>query len=200
VGPARSTYPSSVTATTRRLVRAGTFSVLALTLAAGAHTAGGGRLPSVPALLALSVLTACLAFGYARFAPRTPVTLAVLGAGQYGLHEGFSLLSTADCTSSGGHHAVQMACGTTAHHDPSAGMLVTHVLATALTAVLLARGEQALRALADRLAQVLPILTTTRVPVRPELPRPTERTIRPRLVDAVVPVRRGPPAPVPATP
>lgn len=179
--------------------RAAALTLVTVVLAVGAHAAAGGMLPPPWVLLALTVPTACAATALTRRRRTAPTTLLALGAGQFGLHEALALGGGACTATATGHHAVTMACGATAHHDPGAGMLLTHVVATVLTGVLLARGEQVLGAVLARLAFALPRLRAATAVVRPRLPRAAERRVRPRLVDAPVPARRGPPVPARTT-
>lgn len=177
--------------TSWRSARAGALTLVTVVLAAGAHASAGGSLPSLWVLLALTLPTFGAAFALAGRRPSTPITLVALAASQFLLHQGFAALAGEGCST---HHVVVTACASTPHaHGSGVGMLAAHVLATAVTGILLARGEQALFALADRLAWRLPALQRVSLPVLPRLPRPVERRVRPRLVDAVVPVRRGPP-------
>jgi hypothetical protein len=180
-----------------RPARALALTAVTVVLAASAHAAAGGMLPSLWALSALTVPTACVAVLLTRRRLSTPLVLGVLGVGQFLLHEGFAVLATdAHCSTSGtGHHQSIDACSTAVHHDPTSGMLLAHVLATLVTGLLLARGEQVLWALADRLDPVLPVVARLNLPVAPRLPRhPEPLPTRPRIVDVAVPVRRGPPA------
>lgn len=174
--------------------RAAALTLVTVVLAVGAHAAAGGMLPSPWVLLALTVPTACGVTALTRRRRTAPTTLLALGSGQLGLHEALALGGDGCTATATGHHAVAMACGATAHHDPGTGMLLAHVLATLLTGLLLARGEQLLGAVLARLAFAFPRLRATTPVVRPRLPRAAERRVRPRLVDARVPARRGPPA------
>lgn len=130
-----------------------------LTLAAGAHVAGGGDLPSPGILLAVLALTLLGATTATRLRLNFRAMLTVLGAGQFILHEAFTALSAPGLALSpataGAHHVSSTAIPVldTAHvHTPDSAvgilMLLTHALATAATALLLAKGEAALWALA----------------------------------------------------
>ncbi|RAX46409.1 hypothetical protein DQ354_05685 [Arthrobacter sp. AQ5-06] len=142
-------------------LRAASLSTGVLTLAAGAHVAGGGDLPSPGILLAVLALTALAATTATRLRLNFPAMLTVLGAGQFILHEAFTAFSssgTAVSAAASGLHNTHLAhaaapviAGTGHVHDSgSAGilMLLAHALATAACALLLAKGEAALWALA----------------------------------------------------
>ncbi|WP_248762764.1 hypothetical protein [Pseudarthrobacter sp. SSS035] len=142
-------------------LRAASLSAGILTLAAGAHVAGGGDLPAPGILLAVLALTVLAATTATRLRLNFPAMLGVLGAGQFILHEAFTVFSSAGTAvgtaASGLHNAHRAGAAApvfvaTGHvHDPgSAGflMLLTHALATGACALLLARGEAALWALA----------------------------------------------------
>lgn len=204
--PARGcAYPRDVHSPARgawRVTRAVALTAVTVVLAASAHAAAGGALPSLWALLALTVPTACVAALITRRRLSTPLVLGLLGGGQFALHQGFSVLASAGHCGAGhsGHHVVVSACSSAPHHDPSPGMLAAHVVATLLTGLLLARGEQVLWALVTRLHPRLPLLQRLNLPVAPRLARTPEPLFaRPRTVSAAVPVRRGPPRRLRAT-
>jgi hypothetical protein len=197
-------------------LRAASLSTGALTLAAGAHVAGGGDLPSPGILLAVLALTVLAATTATRLRLNFPAMITVLGAGQFVLHEAFTAFSspgTAVSVAASGLHeahfagAAQMAtapvvAGSGHVHDPGsvAGilMLLTHALATAACALLLAKGEAALWALAAWLRPLvrLPEPVTPDAGTPPAVPGPP----------AVLPLRpwrnlrqhsrRGPPSAV----
>lgn len=196
-----------------RLLRAGTLAVVMISLAALAHVLGGGALPGggVLAVLLGLVLVTCLVASGRRLEGLS--IGAILGGGQLALHEAFALLGTtgADAASLGhvvgsGHHAVlvthagQPGSDVGAAHAVGGGhdhlsltMVLAHVLATVVTAAVLARGERALWLLAGWLAPVIRILLE-----RPaHWPRPAAITVAvPRLRSAELVLaapRRGPP-------
>jgi hypothetical protein len=152
-------------------LRAAALSTGALTLAAWAHVAGGGDLPSPGILLAVLALTVLAATTATRLRLNFPAMLSVLGAGQLVLHEAFTAFSSpgaaVGAAASGLHEAhlagaasgaaisiaaAPVVAGSGHVHEPGsvAGilMLLTHALATAGCALLLAKGEAALWALA----------------------------------------------------
>ena len=143
------------------LLRAASLSAGALTLAAGAHVAGGGLLPSPGILLAVIALTVLAATTATRLRLNFPAVLSVLGAGQFILHEAFAAFSspgTSVSTAASGLHNAHVTGAATpvitasghVHDSGSAGILMflAHALATAACALLLAKGEAALWALA----------------------------------------------------
>jgi hypothetical protein len=145
-----------------------------LSLAAGAHTLADGQLPSPGILLALLALTGLATTTATRLKLNLPALAGLLGAGQLVLHEAFTAFSgpalspalagTASGPGSLAHHlgAVPLPTGIgTTLEAPGldAGlsllMMAGHALATLLCAVLLARGEAALWALAAWLRPLL---------------------------------------------
>lgn len=141
-------------------LRAAAASTGILTLAAGAHVVGGGDLPAPVILLAVLALTGLAATTATRLKLNAAAMTALLGAGQLTLHEVFTTFSgpalTAGPAAADVHHlsaAAEPVAGAAAHvHglDSATGtmMLVAHILATAACALLLAKGEEALWALA----------------------------------------------------
>lgn len=201
-----------------RLTRGVLFALAAVGLASAAHLAGG-ETPSPVVALGAVLVVAALADRLAG-RRRGPLALfAGLDLTQLGLHltfmaaaagtactaspgsstSGASMASMAAMGMDDGHDHLAMRCsGEVARHAagwPTPGMLALHLLAAALTAALLARGEAALWALAAGLAIVLTapgpalrLLAVRRLPVRPSssrrpLPAVHRRTQR----------RRGPP-------
>ncbi len=135
-----------------------------LTLAAGAHLAGGAQLPAPGILLAVLALTALVSTAATRLRLAFPAMAALLGAGQLVLHELFTafgrpVLAAAPGFPIDGHrhdgsHAATTEVAALAAHlspaDPGSAplMLGAHAVATLGCALLLARGEAALWALA----------------------------------------------------
>lgn len=131
-----------------------------LTLATGAHLAGGGVLPAPAVMLAVLALTALGSATATRLRLGYPAVMALLGAGQLALHEAFAAFSIPAAGSSGatalhGSHLAGAAAlppaldhiyGAEATSAPL--MLAAHALATLGCALLLAKGEDALWALA----------------------------------------------------
>ncbi|WP_426998159.1 hypothetical protein [Pseudarthrobacter sp. N5] len=152
-------------------LRAAVVAASIVALAACAHVLGGGQLPSPGILMAAAMaLTGLAATAATRLKLTFPAMLVVLGAGQLVLHEIFSApVGTVSAADPGAplHHAsggpVAGPGSTAALLDPvqlsadhlhqldspaSSVMLAAHVLATVAIALLLARGEAALWALA----------------------------------------------------
>lgn len=155
-------------------LRSGMVGLTVLSLAAGAHTLAGGQLPSPGILLALLALTGLASTTATRLKLNLPAMAGLLGAGQLVLHEAFTAFS-APALSPAPAGAVSGPAGDLAHHagpvpfaaidsplaasgqDPGLSllMLAGHAVATLLCAVLLARGEAALWALAAWLRPLL---------------------------------------------
>lgn len=155
-------------------LRSAMVALTVLSLAAGAHTLAGGRLPSPGILLALLALTALASTTATRLKLNFPAMAGLLGAGQLVLHKAFTAFSVpASGTSSepAGHAAphhlgpVALSVGGDGQFAASVPdsqfallsllMLAGHALATLLCAVLLARGEAALWSLAAWLRPLL---------------------------------------------
>ncbi len=202
-----------------RGLRSGAIGITILALAAGAHMLAGGALPVPPIMLALTALTALASVAVTGIRIPPALMAALLGASQPLLHNAFDLLSGQGMT--GGASMAGMA-GPDMHHDligvaagplpvaasmahlsvgtaaPAAvlAMTVAHIAATLASAVVLAKGEEALWLLASWLCPLVQLPTapaavvvpsvsvqTPDVPVRPQ-PR---RNLR-------MDCRRGPPA------
>ncbi|MFK0040046.1 hypothetical protein ACIQTW_09415 [Paenarthrobacter sp. NPDC090517] len=157
-------------------LRSGAISVVVVLLAAGAHVVGGGELPTAPVLLALVALTALAATLATRFKLNFFTMAGLLGAGQLALHEAFTTLSPIAASKQETNH--HLGSGTlspgldiAATHTHELGtalgtmMFVGHVLATIASAVVLAKGEDALWQLA---AWLRPLLALPTLVVRPD--------------------------------
>ncbi|MBD7982172.1 hypothetical protein [Oerskovia merdavium] len=201
-----------------RVARAGLVATLVLALGALAHRVGGGTLPDPLVLAALAAFTMAGATFAARFRLTFPRLVAVLGTGQVALHYGLGFGAGATCApvagpaaghaGHAGHGAAAQvsacAAGTpllpdgVAHlpHETPAGawMVLAHVLATLVVALVVAHGERALGLLltwlAPRtaLADLLPPL-----PVALRLPTPVAAPSRAATVHLRTPTTRGPP-------
>lgn len=143
-------------------VRAAALATVTVTLAAGAHLAGGGSLPAPGILLALLALTVLACTAATRLRVGFPAVTAFLACGQLALHEAFTLFSAAPRTPltpapagahSHGAGALDLSGAALIHvtehvspADPAAAqlMLAAHALATVGCALLLAQGENAL--------------------------------------------------------
>lgn len=145
------------------LLRASALATGILTLAAGAHVAGGGQLPASGILLAILALTGLASTAATRLKLSFPAMAGLMGGGQLALHELFAMFSmpaqpSGPVAAYAGHqHGVPSLppdllalAGHVGPADPSSGslMLAAHALATLGCALLLAKGEAALWALA----------------------------------------------------
>jgi hypothetical protein len=204
-----------------RAARAGVFGTAAVSLAALAHLAGGGAVPSLPVLALLAVPVAWVAVALTRRS-RGPVALgAALLVTQALLHESLMALSgmacapLADGTANGSlagmsamagmagmpAGAVMTCTGTpsVAAALPGTAMSVAHLAATAASALLLARGE---RLLVSVMALLLHVAAAVRLPRQLRAGRPAAATARIHTaawVPSPSPVlhhvrRRGPPS------
>jgi hypothetical protein len=204
-----------------RLFRTGLIGSLVIGFAAGGHLAGGGQLPSAAILAALFAVTLVPVAALTRFRLSGPALAALLGAGQLWLHWALDALggagpaeaeSAALMPGHAGHagalHLITpgalagagSAAAGSVHSAASDGvMFVAHAVATLCTAVLLARGECVLSALASWLEPLVrrpepAVILPARVPA----PFPTP-VILPRIRAGVrLPTRRGPPVPLAA--
>ncbi|WP_409484289.1 hypothetical protein [Arsenicicoccus dermatophilus] len=202
-----------------RGARTGVLAATTVCLAALAHACGGGSLPGPAALLVLGALVGAGSLVASAHRLGTRSLAVLLGGGQLGLHLAFTVLGRTGAPVDPGvgmaiaaHHGHGSVPDLAAAHlhaagDQSAGahaalghvhhggwvMLLAHVLATAVTALVLARGERALWLLAGLVAPAVRPL-----PVRPALrPRPA-LPVLPVLAPALAHVRdvaprRGPP-------
>jgi len=145
------------------LLRASALAAGTLALAAGAHVAGGGQLPAPVILLAVLALTALVSTVATRLRLSFPAIAALLGGGQLALHELLTAFSTpfpgvaARAAPAHLHSdsllALQGLAPLTEHLSPADPglaplMLGAHAAATMGCALLLAKGETALWALA----------------------------------------------------
>ncbi len=128
-------------------------------LAAGAHVLGGGALPAPEIVLALTGLVLVSVIQVTARDLSLGRIAAVLGGGQVSLHEAFNVLSTgAACHSpispaahEGDHGgalclspALAESAHTIWHGNAGFAMTMAHLLAVAVTAVLISRAEAAL--------------------------------------------------------
>lgn len=166
------------------MVRAGALGGSAVALAAAAHALGGGSLPSpavlIPSVGLVALVAVVLTERKVRFAP----LIVVLGLEQLLLHVCFVLGSTGSSPGAsvsailGGHHEVAafavapdatgamtstlgglsalMPTGPMSGSMSGPAMVVAHLVATVLTAVLIARGEAWLWSLVSRLVRRVP--------------------------------------------
>ncbi|GAA3548527.1 hypothetical protein GCM10022419_031010 [Nonomuraea rosea] len=170
-----------------RLARTAAFAAVCVTLAALAHVLGGGSAPAPwIAGLGLAAVSGLGLVMCGRERSTATINLVLVGA-QLGLHELFAGDGAAYVTVHG--HAGQGL-------GVSAGMLLTHVTATLITGLWLARGEAALWSLLRRAGRRLLLLRTVAVTsVRPAAPIVRTRVVplQPGFRHSVA--RRGPPLP-----
>ena len=177
------------------MARAAALGVATLALAAGAHVAAGGGLPSMTilAILAAPVSVAAVALTGRRCRP--VLLLSSMSISQVLLNKALKALTVEVPDDMAGQvlDAPILAMGAQTMADGSVTMTAAHVVATVVTALLLARAEQALWQLVCRL---LPALPSERVVVgRRPLRTPTFFSV-PALVPSVTsggPGLRGPP-------
>jgi hypothetical protein len=199
-----------------RLFRTGLIGSLIVALAAGGHLAGGGRMPEPAIVAALCAVAMVPVAVLTRFRLSFPVLAGLLGAGQLWLHWSFNALSAAPLAvparmagTHPGHAGAGMPPGAfdgsfdASMAVPGAGMdaamVAAHAVATLGTALLLARGERALSALASWLRPLVQLPEPAAI-VPARIPGPcTAHLILPLdRAGRRLPTRRGPPAPVPA--
>ena len=157
-------WTGSPTAGWARLVRVAAFGGTSLLLASLAHLVGGGQLPGAGLLLVLAVVTGAVAAVVTARRCRLPLLLTVLTVEQVGLHTLFTA-GPLDCPAAPAVLTAAMPAGhtgslictpgldaTAGHPDPLL-MWAGHLLATALTGWLLARGEAVLWRLAERVVR-----------------------------------------------
>ena len=183
-----------------RLLRAASASTVATLLAAVSHTLGGGMAPHPLLVIALSAfLTPLAAVLIGPKQRRVRVATTVLVA-QAVFHLAFLLLGTPRDTGFGvgvghSHHLDLSALGPIAPSvAPDAAMLAAHIVAAALTTLLVWHGERLLRGVARwvhaALRRALPV-----APAEHKRPPALHSTLR-RISDtgiSVVVLRRGPP-------
>jgi hypothetical protein len=157
------------------VLRGAVLAGLSALLAAAGHTAGGGTLPDLAALLPLLPLLAWAFTGTASRCRGIVGTVAVLAVGQFVLHTAIELMHPS-------------------HPGPT--MFTTHAVATLVTAIAVRHADRGTTALTAALRRVLP---------RRLVPPPADRPLRvfvvpgpavpARLARAfvVAHARRGPP-------
>lgn len=173
-------------------------------LAAGAHTLAGGTLPAPEILVGLLALALAPVMILARAKITAPGMLVLLGAGQLALHQAFDAftVSAAFIPAASEHLHGQAVAGTltagplmTGHTAaPGALMVALHALATLATALLLARGEAAVWALAAWLRPLVHLPAALEIPVLPPAPAPPVVFVPSRWRSLRLPARRGPPS------
>jgi hypothetical protein len=205
-----------------RIARAAAFGVATLTLATGAHVSAGGAVPSLMVLAGLALPLAMAALILTSRRCGLLLLLSSLAAAQLLLHEALMTLSSQGpgemlAGAVGAPHSVHalLSSPMPAHSGAMMGfamrdvpmaaggwsvtMMAVHAVATLVTALLLARGEDAMWHLVARLMPALPCLARLlscgprQAPVLLSVP-----ALRPRLVSGGSGLR-GPPAAFPVT-
>lgn len=196
--------PFDPTSTTGRRLRAGLFAVLVVQLSALGHLAGGGNVPGLSVLLTATAVIAPAAAALARRQRGFTAILSALALAQVLLHLLFGLTGHGSA-GSGSHHGNRAHTVLSAHQGMPMGtmadltsprMLAFHLIAAAVTALVLTRGEAA----AFRLASLWRRLVRRTLVLL--LPTPAGPQRLPRSAILVTPAarrltvrhaRRGPP-------
>lgn len=172
-------------------------------LALVAHVLGGGEVPSVILLgpLGAVVLAAAVLVSGRRIGALGAV--ALLGAGQLGLHRAFDLVGGMGCGPVAGlaghsHAAAETVTCTAATagpipHGGGSAMLVLHVVATVVTALLIAGTDRALTWIDTWLHPLVALFVPVRVPASATLPVKVEVRREVGRRDVGVSPDRGPP-------
>ncbi len=197
-----------------RLLRSLLITLTTVSLAGTAHAAAGGGFPAAPLLLGMTALTWLGCMLVSRWRLSVPAMAVLLAGSQVALHQGFEWFAMSGDPIGGtipaGHpHGTAMnlpdldfsASAATPEHASSTAMLMMHVLATAVTAVLLARGEAALWTLSDWLRPLLQPARPVPLPAatRPASIRQVAEAAAVRWILSANRWRGPPPAPAPAT-
>jgi len=186
-----------------RLPRAVALTAAMFALAAWAHVLAGGVLPQPAIVAGIAALVLAPVTILSKTRISAPAMIGLLGASQLALHWAFDALSvSATFTPAAGAHVHGVsplspaAAALMPEHAavPGALMLALHAAATLATALVLARGEAAVWALAAWLRPLVRILTATAVPEWPHIPAPAAVVIPFRLRNLRLPALRGPPA------
>lgn len=190
-----------------RLFRTGLISSIVFALAAGGHLAGRGELPQPAVLAALCAVAVIPVAALSRFRLSFPALAGLLGVGQLWLHWAFNTLSAGNSAPDypallaghAGHPGLSPVHAAGAmlmpiHAIPEGLMFAAHSVATLATALLLARGEQALGVLASWLRPLLhqPDRAAV-VPTRILRPCAGSDMLPPARPGLRLPSRRGPP-------
>ncbi len=189
-----------------RFPRAMAVTTAMVALAAGAHVMAGGALPHPVIFLGLVALVLAPVMILASFKVAAPAMAGLLVASQLILHEAFNALSMPagfQHIAVGHLHGPGSVLPATAftpdYAVPNTLMLVLHAAATLATAVVLARGEAAVWALAVWLRPIIRILTPVVIPDWPLQPARPAVVVLSRWRNLRLPARRGPPL-VPTAP
>lgn len=182
MSPSRNLTPGLLAA------RSGVATIEIVGFSAFAHRHAAGHLPPADQLvwIALAVLggTALMLLGRLRVRSLVVATTLL----QFGLHFAYQALASAPS-----HHGGPVGHVTSVDLMPSTEMVLAHLVAAGVAALVLVGQEQAVRMLADLVEIVL-----AQVPATAELRRPVVRLLSVRLTSVRTTPRRGPPALLPA--
>jgi len=185
-----------------RFPRAFAFTVAMFALAAGAHVLARGVMPQPAIVAGLFALVLLPVMVLAKTRVNSPVMAGLLIGGQLLLHEAFTTLSASSGFTPvpgthlhpGGPLGAEAVAAAPEHlHATDPLMLVLHAVATVATALVLARGEAAVWALAAWLRPLIRILTAVLLPDWPQLPAPRRLNVVLRAAFLRLPALRGPP-------
>ncbi|QDG89385.1 hypothetical protein [Pseudarthrobacter sp. NIBRBAC000502770] len=183
-----------------RLPRVIAFTAAMLTLAAAAHVVAGGALPHPAIMAGIVALVLAPVTILSKTKINAAAMLGLLASSQLGLHWAFDALSASVAfTPADGAHvhgSVPASAALMPGHEavPGALMLALHAAATVATALVLARGEAAVWALAAWLRPLVRILASLAIPEWPRLSAPAAVVIPFRWRNLRLPALRGPPA------
>lgn len=188
-----------------RFLRAAAVTTAMFSLAAGAHVLGGGVLPD-PALAAgILALTLVPVMALTGVKVSAPAMVGLLGSSQLVLHAAFTALSVPAHfrpVHAGHVHgtaevilAAPVLAQSHAAAAPSLPMALAHAAATLATALLLARGEEVLWALAAWLRPLTTLPAAVAIHPLPRIPVPVAVPVPSRWRNLRLPALRGPPAP-----
>ncbi|MBT2567158.1 hypothetical protein J7I84_11755 [Arthrobacter sp. ISL-85] len=186
-----------------RFPRAVAFTAAMFVLASSAHVLAGGSLPQPAIAAGILALVLAPVMMLSKTKINTPVMIGLLGSSQLVLHWAFDAFSvSAAFTPAAGPHvhdsllASPGAVALMPEHVavPGALMLALHAAATLATALVLARGEAAVWALAAWLRPLVRILAAIAIPEWPHVPAPAAVVVPFRWRSLRLPALRGPPA------
>ncbi|MFI2348877.1 hypothetical protein ACH492_17880 [Streptomyces sp. NPDC019443] len=179
-----------------RALRAALFAAVCIALAATGHSFISAHDIPIPALL--TAFAATTAVGW--FAGGRRHGLPAIGTGLLAVQGALHLIFSGAGRHPSRHHHAEPATTAVGPMDVDAGMLAAHLVAAAVCALWLARGEAAFFRLAHAVGHLaftpLRLLLTLVLP--PAAPRPVPQSPRPRRLHGVhlahALTRRGPPA------
>ena len=179
-----------------RVLRGGLLAGACAALAVGGHALGGGAAAPGPAVVVSLLLAAWTVLWADRQRGRAALA-AFCGGTQVAYHLAFSLSADAAVHARHGHGHGHGGAHEAMTSATDAHMLLAHVLAAAVTGVLLGHGEAALWAVARRLRRALPqLVLVVAAPAAPHrVPVPAGPAVRGAgLRLAAASERRGPPS------